>query len=58
MTDTTVRLIPQGGRPTDCSFSHRSESSEPHVRLPSPGVLLIWEDEPPEHLALKACCSC
>ena len=34
-------------------FSQRSESSEPHVRLPSLGV---WqrEKEPPEHLALKA----
>ena len=34
-------------------FSHRSESSEPHVRLPSPGVS-HQEDEPPDHLALKA----
>ena len=34
-------------------FSHGSESSERHVRLPSLGV---WhqEEEPPEHLALKA----
>ena len=33
-------------------FTHRSESSEPHVRFPSLGV---WhqEEEPPEHLALK-----
>ena len=34
-------------------LSHRSESSELHVRLPSMGV---WqcEEEPPENLALKA----
>ena len=32
---------------------HRSESSEPHVRLPILGSW-HWEDEPPKHLALKA----
>ena len=32
-------------------FSHWSESSEPHVGLPS---LRVWEDNPPEHLSLKA----
>ena len=48
-----------GRRPTNWKiiisqrFCHRSESSELHVRLPSLGV---WhqEEEPPEHLALKA----
>ena len=34
-------------------FSHRSESFEPQVRLPSLGMW-HWEEEPPEHLALKA----
>ena len=34
--------------------SHRSESAEPHVSLPSLGVQQ-WEEEPPENLALKAC---
>ena len=34
-------------------FCHRSESSGPHVRLPSPGVR-HQEDEPPERLPLKA----
>ena len=34
-------------------FSHRSESFEPQVRLPSLGTW-HWEEEPPEHLALKA----
>ena len=35
------------------SFSHRSDSSNPHVRLPRLGV---WhqEEEHPKHLALKA----
>ena len=34
-------------------FSHWSESSQPHVRLP---ILRVWnrEEEPPEHFALKA----
>lgn len=34
-------------------FSHGSETSEPHIRLPSLGV---WhqEEDPPEHLAIKA----
>ena len=33
-------------------FFHRNESSELHVRTPSLGVQ-HWEEEPPEHLALK-----
>ena len=33
-------------------LSHRSESSEPHVRLPSLEVW-HWKEEPQEHLALK-----
>ena len=33
-------------------FFHRSESYEPCIRLPSPGVQ-HWEHEPPEHLTLK-----
>ena len=49
----------QGGRSTNWriimsqKFIHRSESSEPHIRLPSLGVWHRVED-PPEHLALKA----
>ena len=33
--------------------SHRNESSEPHIRIPS---LSVWrqEEELPEHLVLKA----
>ena len=34
-------------------FSHRTEDSEPHVTLPSPG-LLPQEDEPPRAFTLKA----
>ena len=34
-------------------FSHRSQSSEPHVELPSLGVL-HQEGEPSGHMALKA----
>ena len=34
------------------SFSPRSKGSEPHIRLPSLGVL-HQEDKPPEHLALN-----
>ena len=34
-------------------FSHMSGSSEPHIRL-HPGSLALGEEEPPEHLALKA----
>ena len=34
-------------------FSHRSESSEPHIRLPSLRIW-HWDEQPPEHLALKA----
>ena len=39
-------IIPQ-------KFTHRSESHEPHVRLPRLGVW-HWEEEPAEHMALKA----
>ena len=52
-------LYPSGGQNTNWKiiilqrFSHRSESSEPHLRVPSLGVWK-WEEEPPEHLALKA----
>ena len=35
------------------SFSPRSEGSEHHIKIPSPGVL-CQEDEHPEHLAWKA----
>ena len=38
---------------TSQMFSHRSEGSEHHIRFPSLGVLCL-EDEPPEHLDLKA----
>ena len=34
-------------------FSPRSEGSEPHIGLHSPGVL-HWKDEYPQYLALKA----
>ena len=34
-----------------------NEGSRPHIALPSLGVLL-WEDELPEHLALKASRAC
>ena len=50
---------PPGGQPTNWKItisqrvSNRRESSEPHVRLPSVGVW-HWQEEPPEHLALKA----
>ena len=48
-----------GGLPTNWKiiisqkFSHRSESSEPHFRVPSLGVW-HWGEKPPEHLTLKA----
>jgi len=48
-----------GGIPTNQKlvilqgFSHRSESSELHITLSSQGVQNS-EEEPPEHLALKA----
>ena len=56
--DDRILYLP-GGQPTNFKiiilqrFSHRSESSEPHIRLLS---LLVWyqEEEPPEHLSLKA----
>ena len=35
----------------------RSESSEPHIKLPRVGIW-HWEKEPPEHLALKASGAC
>ena len=38
---------------TKLQFCPRSERSNPHIRLPSLGFL-HQEDEPPEHLALKA----
>ena len=49
---------PLGGRITNWriiileKFSNRSESYEPHIRLPRLGV---WygEEDPPEHLTLK-----
>ena len=50
---------PPGGQPTNWKiiisqrFSHRSETSEPHVRLSSLGGS-HQKEEPPEHLALKA----
>ena len=50
---------PTGGLPKNWKiiipqkFSHRSESPEPHIRLPSLGVQQR-EEEPPENLALKA----
>ena len=58
----TIRIksnsIPLGGQPTNRKiiisqkFSHRSESSEPHTRLPN---VEGWScEKPPEHLALKA----
>lgn len=55
-----IKMSKQGDRGT-CSkwriivvqkFSHKSKSSEPHVRFHSLRVL-HWEDEPPEYLALK-----
>ena len=54
---------PPGGQPTNWKiiisqrFSHRSESSEPHVRLPSLGV---WhqEEEPLVHLATSVGLEC
>ena len=48
-----------GGIPTNQKlvilqgFSHRSYSSEPHIMLSSQGVQNS-EEEPPEHLAVKA----
>ena len=53
-TDLWYNQIPHppGGHPTNWRviilqrFSHRSESSEPHIRIPSPGVQ-HREDKPP-----------
>ena len=47
------------GSPTDWKLTgsqrlpYRSESSEPHIKLPRVGIW-HWEKEPLEHLALKA----
>ena len=38
-------------------LTHRSESSEPHVKSPCLGIW-HWEKEPPEHLALRASGAC
>ena len=38
-------------------LTYRSESSEPHIKLPRVGTW-HWEKEPPEHLALKASGAC
>ena len=51
------------GQPTELKItisqrlSQRRESSEPHLRFPILGVW-HWEEEPPEHLALKASGAC
>ena len=58
-TDLWYNQIPRppGGCPTDWreimlqTFSHRSESSEPHIRIPSPG-LQHGEDKPPQNIWL------
>ena len=53
----------QVGSPTDWKvtgsqrLAYRSESSEPHIKLPRVGIW-HWEKEPPEHLALKASGAC
>ena len=53
----------QVGSPTDWKltgsqrFTHRSESSEPHIK-PSHAGICHWEKEPLEHLALKASGAC
>ena len=50
----TLRWVPTNRRIIIVQrFSHSSKSSEPQVRLPSPGVR-HWEDELWEHLALKS----
>ena len=49
----------QVGRPTGWNvtvsqrLTYRSESSEPHIKLPLVGIW-HWKEEPLEHLALKA----
>ena len=51
------------GSPTDWKLIgsqrliYRSESSEPHIKLPHVGIW-HWEKEPLEHLALKASGAC
>ena len=51
------------GRPTDWTvtvsqrLTYRSESSEPHIKLPCVGIW-HWEKEPLEHLPLKATGTC
>ena len=53
----------QVGSPTDWKLTgsqrltHRSESSQPHIKFPHVGIW-HWEKEPPEHLALKASGAC
>ena len=49
-----------GGKPTDWKVtvsqtqnSHRSESSKAHIKSPHLGIW-HWENEPLEHVALKA----
>lgn len=49
----TISNSQMGGLSQFQRFSPRIEGSESHVRLPSAGVL-HQENEPPEHLALKA----
>ena len=50
---------PLGGQPTDWKvtilqrLTHGSESSETHVMFPFLGIW-HWEEEPSEHLALRA----
>lgn len=35
-------------------FSHRSESSDTHIRPPRGGAgVQLWKEEPPEQLAMK-----
>ena len=38
-------------------LTYRSESSEPHIKLPRVGIW-HWEKEPLKHLALKASGAC
>ena len=57
------RLTPQNSRLTNrriitiAEVLSRSEGSEPNTQLPIPGIL-HQEDEPPEHLVLKASSTC
>ena len=51
------------GNPTDWKLTgsqrlnYRSESSEPHIKLPCVAIW-HWEKEPPEHLTLQASGAC